>query len=170
MEAKNPDLEYKDKIAEIIGIGAVIFNDLYNSRVKDEIFDWDEILNFNGETGPYLQYIYVRTNSIMQKAGYVPKLDTVNFEHLKDKDAMNIIKLLYTFGEIVKQSAEKYEPYIIARYLIDVAQAFSSFYNNNKIMIEDKQVQDARLYLTYCVNLVLKSGAELLGMKMPAKM
>lgn len=170
MEAKNPDLDDKDKIAEIIGIGAVIFNDLYNSRVKDEIFDWDEMLNFNGETGPYLQYIYVRTNSILQKAGYVPNLQAVDVTELNNKNAIDIIKLLYNFEYIIKQAAEKYEPYVIARYLIDLAQAFSSFYNNYKIMTEDNKVQDARLYLTYCVNIILKNGTDLLGMKMPEKM
>jgi len=170
MEAKNPDLEDKDKIAEIIGIGAVIFNDLYNSRVKDEIFDWNEMLNFNGETGPYLQYMYVRTNSILQKAGYVPNLEDVDFEQLNSKSAIEIVKLLYAFGDVIKQAAEKYEPYIIARFLINLAQTFSSFYNDNKIIVEDKKVQDARLYLTYSVKLVLESGAKLLGMKMPERM
>lgn len=170
IDTKNPDLENKDEIAKIIGIGAVIFNDLYNSRIKDEIFDWNEMLNFNGETGPYLQYIYVRTNSIIQKAGYIPELKNVDFSEFKNENADNIIKMLYEFGNTIKLSAEKYEPYIIARYLIDLAQAFSSFYNNYKIISDDKKAQDARLYLTYCVNIVLKSGAELLGMKMPEKM
>lgn len=170
MNIKNPDLENKDKIAEIIGIGAVIFNDLYNSRVKDEIFDWDEMLNFNGETGPYLQYIYVRTNSVLQKVGYIPKIEDIDFEELNNESVMNVIKLLYSFQDVVKQSAEKYEPYIIARYLINLAQAFSGFYNDNKIIVEDKKVQDSRVYLTYAVNIVLKSGASLLGMKMPKRM
>ncbi len=170
MDTKNPDLENKDEIAKIIGIGAVIFNDLYNSRIKDEIFDWDEMLNFNGETGPYLQYIYVRTNSIIQKAGYIPELKNVDFSELRNENADKIIKMLYEFENTIKLSAEKYEPYIIARYLIDLAQAFSSFYNNYKIISDDKNAQDARLYLTYCVNIILKSGAELLGMKMPEKM
>ena len=170
IDTKNPDLENKDEIAKIIGIGAVIFNDLYNSRIKDEIFDWDEMLNFNGETGPYLQYIYVRTNSIIQKAGYIPELKNVDFSKLRNENADKIIKMLYEFENTIKLSAEKYEPYIIARYLIDLAQAFSSFYNNYKIISDDKNAQDARLYLTYCVNIVLKSGAELLGMKMPEKM
>ena len=170
MEAKNPDLENKDEIAEIIGIGAVIFNDLYNSRIKDEIFDWDEMLNFNGETGPYLQYIYVRTKSLIERAGYVPELSGVDFKVLQDKSSLKVLKLMYDFGDIIKQAADKYEPYIIARYLIDLAQAFSSFYNDNKIIIEDKQIQDARLYLTYAVGIVLKEGARLLGMKMPNKM
>lgn len=170
MEAKNPDLENKDEIAKIIGIGAVIFNDLYNSRIKDEIFDWDEMLNFNGETGPYLQYIYVRTKSLIERAGYVPELSGVDFKVLQDKSSLKVLKLMYDFGDIIKQAADKYEPYIIARYLIDLAQAFSSFYNDNKIIIEDKKIQDARLYLTYAVGIVLKEGARLLGMKMPNKM
>lgn len=170
MDTKNPDLENKDEIAKIIGIGAVIFNDLYNSRIKDEIFDWNEMLNFNGETGPYLQYIYVRTNSIIQKAGYIPELNSIDFSELGNEGADKIIKMLYEFENTIKLSAEKYEPYIIARYLIDLAQAFSSFYNNYKIISDDKKAQDARLYLTYCVNIVLKNGAELLGMKMPEKM
>lgn len=170
MEAKNPDLEGKEEIAKIIGIGAVIFNDLYNSRIKDEIFDWDEMLNFNGETGPYLQYIFVRTNSILEKVGYLPKIEEIDFSKLEDEKAQEIIKLIYTFGDVIKQAAEKYEPYIIARYLISLAQEFSSFYNENKIITDDKKMQDARLYLTYCVNMVLKTGAKLLGMKMPSKM
>ena len=148
IDTKNPDLENKDEIAKIIGIGAVIFNDLYNSRIKDEIFDWDEMLNFNGETGPYLQYIYVRTNSIIQKAGYIPELKNVDFSELRNENADKIIKMLYEFENTIKLSAEKYEPYIIARYLIDLAQAFSSFYNNYKIISDDKNAQDARLYLT----------------------
>lgn len=170
IEKKNPELEDKEKIAETIGIGAVIFNDLYNSRMKDEIFDWDEMLNFNGETGPYLQYIYVRTNSILKKAGYIPELKDVDAQELNDEGAINIIKILYSFEDIIKQAAEKNEPYIIARYLINLAQAFSSYYNDHKIIVDDKKIQNSRLYITYCVNLVLKTGAMLLGMKMPERM
>lgn len=170
IEKKNPELEDKEKIAETIGIGAVIFNDLYNSRMKDEIFDWDEMLNFNGETGPYLQYIYVRTNSILKKAGYIPELKDVDAQELNDEGAINIIKILYSFEDVIKQAAEKNEPYIIARYLINLAQAFSSYYNDHKIIVDDKKVQNSRLYITYGVNLVLKTGAMLLGMKMPERM
>ncbi len=170
IEKKNPELEDKEKIAETIGIGAVIFNDLYNSRMKDEIFDWDEMLNFNGETGPYLQYIYVRTNSILKKAGYIPELKDVDAQELNDEGAINIIKILYSFDDVIKQAAEKNEPYVIARYLINLAQAFSSYYNDHKIIVDDKKIQNSRLYITYGVNLVLKTGAMLLGMKMPERM
>lgn len=167
---KNPDLENKEEIAKKIGIGAVIFNDLYNSRIKDEIFDWDIMLNFNGETGPYMQYIYVRTKSLLEKAGYVPDIKNIDFSKLQDASSLKVIKLLYQFGDIIKQSAEKYEPYIIARYLINLSQAFSSFYNENKIICENKTLQDARLYLTYATGLVLKTGASLLGIQMPERM
>ena len=170
IENKNPELEDKDEIAKRVGIGAVIFNDLYNSRIKDEIFDWDIMLNFNGETGPYMQYIYVRTKSVLEKAGYVPQLKDVNLEKLLDDDSIKIIKLLYQFNDKIMQALDKYEPYIVARYLIELARAYSSFYNNNKIICEDKETQDARVYLTYATGLVLKTGAELLGIKMPDKM
>ena len=170
MDEKNPNLENKEEIAKKIGIGAVIFNDLYNSRIKDEIFDWDTMLNFNGETGPYMQYIYVRTKSLLEKAGYIPSIEQVDFSKLEDDFSLKIIKLIYNFEDILKQSAQKYEPYIIARYLINLAQAFSSFYNENKIIGEVKEVQDARLYLTYATGLVLKIGAGLLGIQMPDRM
>ncbi len=170
MEEKNPNLENKEEIARKIGIGAVIFNDLYNSRIKDEIFDWDTMLNFNGETGPYMQYIYVRTKSLLEKAGYIPNVQEIDFTKLIDEASLRVIKLIYSFQEILVQSAEKYEPYIIARYLIRLAQSFSSFYNENKIIGEDKSVQDARLYLTYTTSIVLKVGAQILGIQMPDRM
>ena len=170
MESKNPELENKDEIARKIGTGAVIFNDLYNSRIKDEIFDWDTMLNFNGETGPYMQYIYVRTKSVLEKAGSVPEFKDIDITKLEDEASMKVINQIYLFGDCIKQAAEKYEPYIIARYLIELAENFSSFYNENKIIVEEKEIQDARLYLTYATGLILKSGAKLLGIEMPEKM
>ena len=170
IEEKNPNLENKEEIAKKVGLGAVIFNDLYNSRIKDEVFDWDIMLNFNGETGPYLQYMYVRTNSILEKASAIPELANINISLLQDKASIDVAKAIYQFEDIIKQSAEKNEPYIISRYLINLAQLFSTFYNENKIICEDKATQDARVYLTYCVNIVLKTGAGLLGIQMPNKM
>ena len=170
IENKNPNLENKEEISKIVGIGAVIFNDLYNNRIKDEVFDWDEMLNFTGETGPYLQYTYVRTNSILEKAGYIPNIQDIDFAELNNIEAMEVVKLLYEFEETIKQAADKYEPYIISRYLINLAHSFSGFYNNYRIMTDNIKTQNARLYLTYCVNIVLKTGAGLLGMKMPQKM
>ena len=168
--AKEAERENKVSFAKMVGVGAVIFNDLSNNRIKDEIFDWDIMLNFNGETGPYMQYIYVRTKSVLEKAGYIPKLKDVNLDKLLDEDSVKVIKLLYQFNDKIMQAIEKYEPYIVARYLIEVAKTYSSFYNNNKIICDDKEVQDARIYLTYATGIVLKTGAALLGIKMPDKM
>lgn len=170
IENKNPELENKDEVAKKVGIGAVIFNDLSNSRIKDEIFDWDTLLNFQGETGPYVQYIYVRTKSILEKAGYIPEIKDVDGTALQDEASIKVLKLLYNFGDVVLQSAEKNEPSIVARYLIDLSQSFSNFYTVNKVITEDKKTQDARLYLTYACGLVIKTGMELLGIKMPDKM
>ncbi len=170
IEQKNPELEDKDDVAKKVGIGAVIFNDLANSRIKDEIFDWDTALNFQGETGPYIQYTYVRTNSVLQKAGYLPKVEEINTDYLVDEYSQNILKLVYDFEETLKQVTNKEEPSILSRYLIDLAKAYSNFYNENKIIVEDKNIQNARLYLTYIVGKVLKTGANLLGMEMPNKM
>ena len=170
IDEKNPKLENKEDVARKVGVGAIIFNDLSNSRIKDEIFDWDMLLNFQGETRPYIQYIYVRTRSLLEKAGYVPDLENINFSKLQEKEAVETLKLLYRFNEFVTLAADKNEPSIISRYLIDVAQNFSTFYNEHKIITEDKTVQDARLALTYAVGTVLKSGVKLLGMEMPEKM
>ncbi len=170
IEEKNPSLENKNEIAKKVGIGAIIFNDLANSRVKDEIFEWDQILNFQGETGPYIQYTYVRTKSVLEKAGKIPDIKKLNMEKLSDEYSQNIIKLIYSFEDVLIQVTKKEEPSILARYLIDLAKSFSSFYNENKIISQDKQEQDARVYLTYSVGKVLKIGANLLGIEMPDRM
>ena len=170
IEEKNPDLENKEEVAKKVGIGAVIFNDLANGRIKDEIFDWDTILNFQGETGPYIQYTYVRTKSVLEKAGYIPNSKEINIDILDDEYSNNIFKLLYNFENILEQVTDKNEPSILSRYLIELSKAYSSFYNENKIICEDKNVQNARVYLTYAVGKVLKIGANLLGMDMPDKM
>ena len=170
IEQKNPGLENKEEVAKKVGIGAVIFNDLSGSRIKDEIFDWDTILNFQGETGPYIQYTYVRTKSVLEKAGYTPKFENIKIEKLLDEYSLQVLKLIYSFEDILIQVTEKNEPSILSRYLIDLSKAYSSFYNENKIIDEDKDVQIARVYLTYATGKVLKQGAELLGMQMPEKM
>ncbi len=170
IEEKNPNLENKEDVAKKVGIGAIIFNDLANSRVKDEIFDWDTILNFQGETGPYIQYIFVRTKSVLEKAGYLPKVQDLDVSVLTDEYSQKVIKLLYHYQETLEQVADKNEPSILSRYLIELAKSYSVFYNENKIIVEDKKVQDARLYLTYAVGVILESGAKLLGIQMPDKM
>ena len=170
MEEKNPNLEGKEEIARKVGVGAIIFNDLANTRIKDEIFDWDLLLNFNGETGPYIQYIYVRTKSVLEKAGYMPNYADINTDLLLDEEAIAVIKNLERFTETVINAAQKNEPSIIARFLLDLAKSYSNFYNEYKIIVEEKEMQDARLFLTYATSIVLRKGAELLGMEMPEKM
>lgn len=170
IEEKNPNLEDKEEVAQKVGIGAIIFNTLSTANIKDQIFDWNTALNFQGETGPYIQYSYVRTNSVIEKVGYIPKVEEIEVEKLQDEHSFNLIKLIYNFQDILIQVTEKEEPSILSRYLIDVAKTFSGFYNENKIICEDKKTQDARTYLTYMTGVVLKQGAELLGIKMPKKM
>ncbi len=170
IDKKNPELENKEDVAKKVGVGAIIFNDLSNSRIKDEIFDWDIMLNFNGETGPYVQYTTVRAKSVLEKAGYIPNVKEVNVEKLNDKDSQKIINQLYNFNSILKNVTEKEEPSILARYLVDLAQNFSSFYNNCHIITENKEMQDARLYITYMVKTVLEKGINLLGIQVPEKM
>ena len=167
---KNPDMEEKQENAKKIGIGAVIFNNLCNTLAKEQIFDWNNVLNFNGETGPYIQYLYVRTKSVLEKAGYEPEIKEIDFTKLEDKESINVLKTIYKFNETLRAVIEKYEPSILARYLIELAQNYSNFYNENKIICDDKKVQDARIFLTKAVGEVLKTGAKLLGMEMPDKM
>ena len=169
IEEKNPNLENKEEIAKKVGIGAVIFNDLANSRIKDEIFDWDTILNFQGETGPYIQYMYVRTKSILDNVQY-KQPEKVNINELQDKEAVEVIKTLYKFNETLLNAIDKNEPSIVSRYLIELAQNYSVFYNEHKILDSNEETKNARLFLTYAVSTVLKTGAELLGMQMPNRM
>ena len=170
IDEKDPNLENKEDVARKVGIGAVVFNNLATNRIKDQVFDWDEVLNFQGETGPYIQYTYVRTKSVLEKVGYLPKLEEIKTENLMDEQSLKLINIIYNFGDTLKQVVEKNEPSILARYLIDLSKAYSSFYNENKIINNDKSIQDARTYLTYATGKVLKKGAYLLGMEMPDKM
>ena len=170
IEQKNPELENKDEVAKKVGVGAVIFNDLAQSRIKDEIFDWDTILNFQGETGPYIQYTYVRTKSVIEKAGGVPAIKEIDTKLLQDEYSIRLIKLIYELEDILIQVTDKNEPSILSRYLIDVAKAYSNFYNENKIINGDKNLQNARVYLTHSVGKILRIGAGLLGIEMPDRM
>ena len=170
IDEKNPDMENKDEEAKKIGIGAVIFNNLCTTIIKDQIFDWKTVLNFNGESGPYIQYVYVRTKSVLEKAGYVPSFDEVDVSLLQDKQSLKVISTLYNFENVLMNVVSKNEPSLLARYLIDLSQDYSNFYNENKIIDDNKDLQNARVYLSKAVGTVLKTGAKLLGIEMPNKM
>lgn len=170
IDEKNPNMENKDEEATKIGIGAVIFNNLCSTLIKDQVFDWNTVLNFNGESGPYLQYIYVRTKSVLEKAGYVPDYSDVDLSCLSDQESLDIISILYEFENTLINVVTKNEPSFLTRYLISLAQSYSNFYNEHKIIDDDKNIQNARIYLTKVVGDVLKTGANLLGIKMPNKM
>lgn len=170
IEEKNPNMENRDEESKKIGIGAVIFNNLSNTLIKDQVFDWDQALNFQGETGPYIQYIYVRTKSVLEKLGYIPEYSENYIEKLQDKESLNVINTLFTFEDVLKNVVEKNETSFLARFLIELSQNYSNFYSANKIVGEEKDIQDARAYLTYITGTVIKIGAGLLGIKMPNKM
>lgn len=171
IEEKNPNMENKKEEAKKIGIGAVIYSNLASTIIKDQIFDWDTILNFNGETGPYIQYIYVRTKSVLEKVNNViPKVDDIKFELLQDKESLKVIKQLYNFENILTSVIDKNEPSLLARFLIDLSQSYSNFYNENKIIDENEDIKNARVFLSYAVGNVIKIGCGLLGINMPNKM
>mgnify|MGYP002797032092 FL=1 len=164
------DIPNKELVAKQVGVGAVIFEDLAESRTKNQVFDLKEALNFNGETGPYIQYMTVRTNSVLEKTGYIPDSSKLNLSKITDDSSIKLLKLIDDFESTLLDAMHKNEPSIISRYLIDVAKAFSTFYNDNKILCDDKEAQDARLYITYMTKIVLTNGLGLLGIEVPEKM
>ena len=173
MKEKNTELseEEVEKIAKQVGIGAIVFDYLHDNRNKTQIFDINQATNFNGETGPYIQYTAVRTKSVINKAGgVVPEFKNINLEKLTDDLSINVLKLISNFKDILNSVKEKSEPSILSRYLIDLAESYSSFYNSNKIINDDKELQDARIYLTHMVNVTLTNGLELLGIEVPDEM
>lgn len=169
IEERNPDLENKDEVAKQVGVGAVVFQELFNNRIKDYVFSWDKTLSFEGETGPYVQYTYARTCSILRKSE-VEVTDNVDYSILSDKGAFNVIKKLEGFKVAVLGAHDKYEPFFISRYIVGLAQEFNRFYHDCPILVDDENVKMARLLLTKSVNTVLKAGMSLLGMEAPEKM
>ena len=172
---KNPDLADKDEVARIVGVGAVIFNDLYNQRIKDVSFRWEKLLNFDGETGPYVQYTYARCSSILRKAYDIEdsasdndKLNTIDtssidYSILSDDASIDLLKEINRFPDVVKDASEKYEPSIVARFSVDVAQAFNKFYTVNRINVEDENVKNSRLALVKITRKTLRDALDLLG-------
>lgn len=168
---KNPGLLQKEEVAQMVGVGAVVFGALSVNRIKDVTFSWEEALNFEGETGPYLQYTHARACSILRKAGLTPGADiTFVPDKLNEPAALRVVKMLYLFPEKVLSAANEYEPSIISRYLIELAHSFNGFYHECQVLVDDRDVQQARLVLVWAVKTVLATGLGLLGIKAPEQM
>ncbi|MCA0758055.1 arginine--tRNA ligase [Paenibacillus sp. N4] len=172
IEARNPEMENVDEVARQVGVGAVIFNDLHANRIKDIDFSWDEALNFEGETGPYLQYTHARASSVLTKAGAeaAASREGLVLTHLNHEAAFSLLKELSMFGEHVEWALNKLEPSVISRYLIGLAQAFNRFYHHCPILVQDEQAREARLALVSVTQTVLRSGMHLIGLESPEKM
>jgi len=167
---KNPDLEDINDVAKKVGVGAVVFGDLYNSRIKDEVFDIDEMLEFQGETCPYIQYMYVRIKSILRKLDKEVLINDVKYDKLRNDLSYDLVKQIYNFNDVLKEVVDKNEPYILSRYLIKLAQTYSDYYNTYKILSDDIDERNSRVYLISIVANILKTGCKLLGIEMPEKM
>ena len=171
MMEKNPDLENMDEVAEQVGVGAVVFHDLFNNRIKDVTFSWDQVLNFDGETGPYVQYTFARASSILRKAQWNPEnQEEIDMSLLTDEYSQEILKLIESFPKRVEEACQKWEPYMITRYTVALATAFNKFYHENSIMTAEENVKKARLKLTYVVTRIIKQGLYLIGVQAPEKM
>ena len=168
IEEKNPDIPDKEEVAKQVGIGAIIFNDLYNQRIKDVIFDWNKLLNFDGETGPYVQYTYARASSVLRKVGEVP--DTIDYTLLTDEASIGLLKEIERYPQVIKDAAERYEPSVIARYSIDLAHAFNKFYHECQINVEDETTKYTRTNVVKIARYIIKDALSLLGIQCPEQM
>ena len=168
IEEKNPDIPDKEEVAKQVGIGAIIFNDLYNQRIKDVIFDWNKLLNFDGETGPYVQYTYARASSVLRKIGEVP--DTIAYTLLTDEASIGLLKEIERYPQVIKDAAERYEPSVIARYSIDLAHAFNKFYHECQINVEDETTKYTRTNVVKIARYIIKDALSLLGIQCPEQM
>lgn len=168
IDEKNPDIPDKEATARKIGIGAIIFNDLYNQRIKDVIFDWDKLLNFDGETGPYVQYTYARASSVLRKTGNLPF--EIDPSLVVDDASMDLLKEIERYPQIVQDAADRYEPSVIARYSMDLAHAFNRFYRECQINVEDVKLKNSRTSLVKITRAIIKDSLSLLGIDCPEQM
>ena len=170
IEEKNPDLPNKSQVAEDVGIGAIIYADLDSRRTRDVVFDWEEILNFSGESGPYIQYTHARYCSVLRKFGQdVPPAD-VDLALLSEPETIATIKCIEDFPGKIEQAAENDEPSLIATYLIEMCSVANRFYNAYRVVSDDEALTKSRVTLVYAIKTVLKNGLALLGMKAPEEM
>lgn len=163
------DIEDKEKLASDIGIGAVVFQELFNDRNKDYVFDWDKLLSFEGETGPYVQYTHARISSLLKK-GEFNNETSIDYSLLKEPEEIEIIKHLAKFPEVIIEAGEKYQPFIITRFIVALCQMYNSYYASTSILTDDEKLKEARLALSFAVKTTIKNGLEILGIKTPEKM
>jgi arginyl-tRNA synthetase len=172
---KNVNTDNVDITASQVGIGAVIFNELSNGRIKDYVFSWDKVLNFDGETGPYVQYTHARAASVLRNAGIdtdgpLSALGDAEMKYINSDNAYALAREIYAFPGIIQEAAEKYEPSIVTRHIVNVAQSFNRFYHNEHILVDDEQERKAKLLLTFAAKQTIKNGLLLLGMQVPERM
>lgn len=171
IEEKNPTLANKEEVSRQVGVGAVIFHDLKNYRLNDINFSWEEMLTFEGETGPYVQYTHARACSLLRKGNYQPGTQaTLATGALDSKEAWAVVTLLNAFPDVVERAGDNFDPSLIGKYVIDLAQVFNKFYANVRILAEEEEIKASRLQLVSAVTIVLKEGLRLLGLAAPEEM
>lgn len=169
IEEKNPRLKNRKEVARMVGVGAIIFADLSNDRIRNIDFDWERMLSFEGETGPYIQYTHARANSILRKSGSHGNLHA-SFENFSLDEELAVVRKLYEFPTVVEKVAQTYKPHILAQYLIRLSQVFNEFYHKCPVISQDKNIMKSRLLLVDCVRQVLENGLNLLGIEAPEEM
>lgn len=170
IEEKNPNLKNIDELSRIIGIGAVVFQELSTSRTKDYSFSMDKTLSFEGETGPYVQYTHARACSVIRKAGGFDFSDADMKSLVDNKDAVNVIKIISTYNDVLSRAETKYEPHHIARYILDLSSQFNKFYHDNPILVEDENIKKDRLMLTQMVIYAIRSALNIFSIESPEEM
>ena len=171
---KNVNTDSIEETARQVGIGAVIFQELSNNRIKDYVFSWERVLNFEGETGPYVQYTHARAASVLRKAGAEASAQSMtekfNPSFLTGERAYQLARLIYSMPDAIAEAGEKYEPSVVTRHVINIAQAFNKFYHDEHILVDDPEERAAKLALVYAAKTAIKSGLGLLGIEAPEKM
>lgn len=175
IEEKGVATENIDETAKQVGIGAVIFNELSNNRIKDYVFSWDKVLDFNGETGPYVQYTYARCASVLRNAGEEAAAKAADPaalkpQYLTSESAFQLVRLLYKLPEVIREAGDRYEPSIVTRHIVDIAQSFNRFYHDEHILVEDEEEKTAKLALVLAAKTAIRNGLALLGMEAPERM